>query len=126
MARDFAIRNPERLLKNMVIIRDILARNGIPCWLHYGTCLGAVRERNFIPHDDDADMGIYAKDYGKLLSLIPELEKAELIRIQDDDWGDRMVQFVNRTEKVTGNKSIFFVRSRSGCCSGKNGISAAG
>lgn len=98
MARDFAIRNPQQLLKNMVTIRDILAKHGIQCWLHYGTCLGAIREHNFIAHDDDADMGIYGKDYEKFMSVLPELEAAGLKNIPDEDWNGRMFQFVNTTD----------------------------
>ncbi len=108
MAREFCIRNPEQLLKNMVTIRDILARHGIPCWLHNGTCLGAIRERNFIAHDDDADLGIYAKDYEKLIGLIPELEAAGLVRVPEYDWGGRLVQFVNKDEAGTGEQVDIF------------------
>ncbi len=98
MARDITIQDPQRLLKNMVIIRNILAKHDIPCWLHYGTCLGAIREHNFIAHDDDADMGIYGKDYEKFMSLLPELEEAGLINVPESDWNGRLIQFINKPE----------------------------
>lgn len=72
MARDFAIRNQEKLLENMVLIRDLLGKHNLKCFLHYGTLLGAIREKGFIPHDDDADMGVFDRDFDALLNLIPQ------------------------------------------------------
>lgn len=76
MARDFAIKNQARLLEHMVRVRDILNDHNIECWLHYGTCLGAIREKGFIPHDNDADMGVYFKDIDALFNLITVFQKA--------------------------------------------------
>lgn len=42
---------------------------GIKYWLAFGTLLGAVRERGFIGHDFDIDVGVFKNDYS------PELEK---------------------------------------------------
>lgn len=42
---------------------------GLKYWLVFGTLLGAVRERGFIGHDFDIDVGVFKSDYS------PELEK---------------------------------------------------
>lgn len=62
-------------LENMVVLRDALKDFGLTPFLHYGTLLGAMRERDFIPYDDDVDMGLYGADRERLLQALPELER---------------------------------------------------
>jgi lipopolysaccharide cholinephosphotransferase len=61
-------------LKNLVDTRDILEGAGIPMFLHWGTLLGAVREKDFIPHDNDIDVGFYFSDVDRFLALKPSFE----------------------------------------------------
>jgi lipopolysaccharide cholinephosphotransferase len=74
MAATLEFIDREKSLENMILAQKILRKYGIEPFLHYGTCLGAVREKDFIPHDDDADMGIYGRDKAKFKEAFPELE----------------------------------------------------
>jgi lipopolysaccharide cholinephosphotransferase len=55
--------------KNLIDTRDLLEGAGVPMFLHWGTLLGAVRERDFIPHDNDIDVGFFLSDLDRFLGL---------------------------------------------------------
>ena len=49
--------DPELAKPMLKEAKEVLDRLGIPFWLRQGTCLGAVRNQDFIPWDDDIDLG---------------------------------------------------------------------
>ena len=44
--------------ENLSLAIRILEKHGCKWWLAFGTCLGAVRQRAFITHDPDIDIGL--------------------------------------------------------------------
>lgn len=60
----------EIVLRVLVRIDQICRENNLTYWLGYGTLLGAIRHKGFIPWDDDADIIMPRKDYYKLQEII--------------------------------------------------------
>lgn len=51
---------------------QIAQQHNLQYWADFGTLLGCVRHRGFIPWDDDVDLGMMREDIDKLLTMLRE------------------------------------------------------
>ena len=54
----------------LISIHEYCKANGIKYSLGYGTMLGAVRHKGFIPWDDDIDLAMMRPEYNKFISYL--------------------------------------------------------
>ena len=59
-------------------LKEICEDQGLRYFLFFGTLLGAIRHKGFIPWDDDVDVGMPREDYEKLLGYFRENSDALL------------------------------------------------
>lgn len=61
----------KEITKVLAAIHDICGRNDIPYFISFGSMLGAVRHKGFIPWDDDIDICMKRDDYERFCEVLP-------------------------------------------------------
>ena len=103
---DFAEHHKEKTAKgmdqavardNLLAIAGILDGLGIRYFLFFGTLLGAVREKGFIPHDTDTDVGVFG-DFSSRFAEIRAAAEAANFSILQGGPGERLFSFMRGNE----------------------------
>lgn len=66
-------------------LKKVCVRNRINFYLAFGSALGSVRHKGFIPWDDDIDVYMRVEDVNKLLSLQSEFPSNLFIQTRETD-----------------------------------------
>ncbi len=92
-----------RMLDILIEVDKICRKHNIPYWLDFGTLLGAIRHKGFIPWDDDIDIAVVKKDYKKLKKVL----KDELpMQYTFQDWSSEK-NLITKMGKVRDSKSYY-------------------
>lgn len=76
-------------------------QNEIKYSLAYGSLLGAIRHKGFIPWDDDLDVFVDRANYNK---LVQELKHSQVLQIERDSVASLWVDRVRRRQKTANGK----------------------
>ncbi len=71
--REFAKNNIDSvhsvLLRMLKVFHEICSVHEIDYWLEYGTLLGAIRHKGFIPWDNEVDVGMLRSDFNRFIKI---------------------------------------------------------
>ena len=83
-------------------VLEIADRHDIKIWLDYGSLLGAVRHKGYIPWDDDIDVSLMRSDYMRLIFIL-EKELPKYCRVRSlyttPDY-DQPKAFISNRDKI--------------------------
>ena len=84
----------------LMVMEGICRELDIQMYADWGTLLGAVRHKGFIPWDDDIDMAMLRPDYNTFLKYAPELlpEKYKIVNAHNaPEFTDMLTRVLNGT-----------------------------
>ena len=83
----------------------ICKEHNLRCFAIFGTLLGAIRHKGYIPWDDDIDMGMPRKDYDTFLELCKNgiLEEPYFLQTTVSDVDSYEIHSSLRNSNTTGN-----------------------
>ncbi len=72
--------------ENLEIFQSIIEKSKITYGLICGTLLGAIRDKNFIKHDEDTDIYLLYEEREKFLRLLVQFQQKgfDLVRVEGD------------------------------------------
>lgn len=98
-----------QMLENILLnaLATVCENNKLPYWLGFGTLLGAVRHKGFIPWDDDIDIGMMREDVDRLIEILKNDDKY-CVTVRYDAIGQcKQVRFTFKDEKLPVFVDIF-------------------
>jgi lipopolysaccharide cholinephosphotransferase len=91
------------MLRILIEFDRICVKYGLTYWLDFGTLLGAVRHRGFIPWDDDLDVSMPYGDYRHFLKIAAkELKEDFFLQTKQSD-----PHYINYFAKIRDRHSTF-------------------
>jgi hypothetical protein len=74
--------------ENLLDFKSVMDKHNIHYGLWFGTLLGAIREKDFIKHDEDTDIFVLDEDREKVFSALFDFEEVGLKVIRYQDKGE--------------------------------------
>ena len=88
-------------LEILIKLDEICEKYGLRYYLAFGTCIGALRHRGFIPWDDDIDVLMPYRDAKRLIGLQNEFGDKYFVQSKETDPDYRSIAMRIRDEETT-------------------------
>ena len=82
-------------------LKNVCSENGLTYYLAFGTLLGAVRHKGFIPWDDDIDVWMPREDYEKLKIIMRNKVNSRYLFVTPKEYKNYGVAFGKIIDKKT-------------------------
>ena len=96
------------MLELLKFIHKICVEHNIKYTIEAGTLLGAMREKGFIPWDDDCDVSLVREEYDKLIKILKNSELPDNIGVyfpdEKSEFLDFNVRLYNKKERIRLDK----------------------
>lgn len=106
--RKLSIEEAKKLeLDILDFIDSFCKEHGINYCINYGTLIGAIRHKGFIPWDDDIDLSMTRENYEKFIQLFSEKQsRYKLLSLEtDDQYFNNFIKIVDPTTKIIDTRN---------------------
>ncbi len=101
-------RNKIEAIRLLDVVTKTLAKHKIKYYLDFGTLIGAVRENDLIPWDNDLDISLVdEKDYKKIPTVLEDIKKSTKYRVYLFSFEDSIKRRKNRGDEIFTQKVSF-------------------
>ena len=106
--RKLSIEEAKKLVLDILDFIDSFCKeHGINYCINYGTLIGAIRHKGFIPWDDDIDLSMTRENYEKFIQLFSEKQsRYKLLSLEtDDQYFNNFIKIVDPTTKIIDTRN---------------------